>query len=348
MGIIEKAATQREELRVGDLVEVRSEAEILATLDEHGMLDSLPFMSEMLPLCGQRFRVDKLAHKACDTIDWTGLHRMTEAVHLADVRCDGSGHGGCQAGCLIYWKTSWLRKVDAQSPSRTAGASSPAPGEPSLPGEPSPSAGARLLAASRRENVAASGGREVFVCQATELMRAAPEVIPPYELRQYVDDVRSGNAGLPKVLRAVLVGVFNSYQRLSRRLLPAFLRIRGGARYPFVLGTLASTPLATLGLTRGDLVRVKTKDQIVATLDVKGRNRGLSFDVEMLKYCGRTARVHRRVDQIIDEKTGEMIRMKFPCIILEDMTCAGDFHRCCPRAVHAYWREAWLERLAPT
>jgi hypothetical protein len=340
MGIIEKTVTQQEELRVGDLVEVRSEAEILATLDEHGMLESLPFMSEMLPLCGQRFRVDKLAQKACDTIDWTGLHRMTDAVHLADVRCDGSGHGGCQAGCLIYWKTSWLRKVDAQSRS---------PEESPLPGEPSASARALLLAASRRENVAEPGGREpLFVCQATELMRAAPEVIPPYELRQYVDDVRSGNAGLPKVLRAVLVGVFNTYQRLSRRLLPAFLRIRGGSRYPFVLGRLSSTPHGTLGLSPGDLVRVRTKDEIVATLDASNRNRGLSFDVEMVKYCGRTARVHRRVDQIIDEKTGEMIRMKFPCIILEGMTCAGDFHRCCPRAVHSYWREVWLERVTPT
>ena len=212
--------------------------------------------------------------------------------------------------------------------------------------EPSLSAGARLLAAGRRENVAEPGGRELFVCQATELMRAAPEVIPPWELRQYVDDIRSGNAGLPKVLRAVLVGFFNAYQMLSRRF-PAFLRIRGGSRYPFVLGRLTSTPVATLGLLPGELVRVKTKDQIVATLDASNRNRGLSFDVEMLKYCGRTARVQRRVDQIIDERTGEMIRTKVPCIILQDVTCAADFHRCGPRAVYAYWREAWLERVEP-
>ena len=68
MGTIEETATRQEELRVGDLVEVRSEAEILATLDEHGMVESLPFMPEMLALCGRRFRVHKLAHKACDTI----------------------------------------------------------------------------------------------------------------------------------------------------------------------------------------------------------------------------------------------------------------------------------------
>jgi hypothetical protein len=36
------------DLKVGDVVEVRSAAEILATLDENGALDSMPFMPEML------------------------------------------------------------------------------------------------------------------------------------------------------------------------------------------------------------------------------------------------------------------------------------------------------------
>src|SRR5262245_42606183 len=86
------------DLRVGEVVEVRSESEILATLDERGELESLPFMPEMLQFCGRRFRVDKLAVKLCDTISSTGLYRMRNAVHLAGVRCDGKAHGGCQAG----------------------------------------------------------------------------------------------------------------------------------------------------------------------------------------------------------------------------------------------------------
>ncbi len=32
-----------------------------------------------------------------------------------------------------------------------------------------------------------------------------------------------------------------------------------------------------------------------------GYNRGLSFDPEMLPYCGTTRRVERRVDRIIDD-----------------------------------------------
>ena len=45
--------------RTGDLVEVRSKNEILATLDENGCLDGMPFMPEMVPYCGRQFEVDQ-------------------------------------------------------------------------------------------------------------------------------------------------------------------------------------------------------------------------------------------------------------------------------------------------
>jgi hypothetical protein len=46
----------------------------------------------------------------------------------------------------------------------------------------------------------------------------------------------------------------------------------------------------------------------------------------MARFCGRTAKVARRVDQIIDERTGRMIRMRNPCIVLEDVVCEGAFN----------------------
>src|SRR5712672_2056541 len=45
------------ELRRGDLVEIKSPAEILATLDAKGLCDGLPFMPEMAQFCGKRFTV---------------------------------------------------------------------------------------------------------------------------------------------------------------------------------------------------------------------------------------------------------------------------------------------------
>ena len=46
--------------RAGEFVEVRSAAEILATLDEDGCVDGMPFMPEMLQFCGRRLRVRRL------------------------------------------------------------------------------------------------------------------------------------------------------------------------------------------------------------------------------------------------------------------------------------------------
>jgi hypothetical protein len=45
-------------LRVGEIVEVRSEAEILATLDERAELESPPFMPEMLQFCRRPATMD--------------------------------------------------------------------------------------------------------------------------------------------------------------------------------------------------------------------------------------------------------------------------------------------------
>ncbi len=41
----------------------------------------------------------------------------------------------------------------------------------------------------------------------------------------------------------------------------------------------------------GSLAQVKSKQEILQTLNTRGRNRGMSFDVEMLPFCGRTFRV---------------------------------------------------------
>jgi hypothetical protein len=317
-------------LEVGELVEVRSEAEILATLDEHGELDGLPFMPEMLRLCGRRFTVDKLAIKLCDTINWNGMYRMEDAVHLAGARCDGQGHGGCQAGCLIYWKEAWLRRVDGDDPEPTV----PAPG-PHV-------TRATLAAAAHRPG---DDGAVRYACQATELLRAAPQWVPPWDPRQYVLDVRSGNAGALATLSSVAVGVFNEFQEASRRFLPPWLRVRGGRRWPFIEGRLRTTPREAIDLQPGELVRVKSKQEIVATLDVHNRNRGMTFDAEMLRYCGRQARVLRRVERIIDERTGRMLEFANPCIVLEEVTCTAAYHRMCPRAIYPYWREIWLERV---
>ena len=316
-------------LRVGDLVEVRSAEEILATLDERGELENLPFMPEMLKYCGQRLTVHKVAHKLCDNINYSGMHKMVSAVHLTASRCDGAAHGGCQTACLLFWKEAWLKRVG--------------PGEPS-----SPNAGRielSLLEINTRKEPGPDGEPR-YSCQATEVLRAAPAGLPARDLGQYVTDVKTGNVSALASLKAFLVVLFNRLQGVSKRVLPRRLWFRDGLPWGFVKGRVVGrTPTEILDLHPGEMVRIKTKEQIEQTLNGSRFNRGMSFDEEMARYCGRIARVQARVTQCLDEKSGRMLTMKNPCIMLEDVVCAGACNGSCPRQFIPFWREVWLERV---
>ncbi|HSK25566.1 MAG TPA: hypothetical protein VK894_01470 [Jiangellales bacterium] len=311
-------------LRRGDRVRVRPAAEILAGLDANGDLDGLPFMPEMLPLCGGEMVVQSRADKTCDTVNLLGCNRrMTGTVHLVGARCDGSAHGGCQAGCLLFVKEEWLERT---APAREPAHPVPAPAE--------------AVSALRRAAEPAPG---TYRCQATQLL-AATTPMPRGDLVQYIQDVRTGNAPARKAARTFAYAVLNHYQRWSKRL-PSALRVNDGDPLPRVRGRLDKTPRERLDLQPGELVEVRSREEIEATLDRSLRNRGLSFDVEMTRWCGRRARVLRRVERIVDEASGRMLELPNDCIVLEGVACEGDYHRLCPRQVYAYWREIWLRRV---
>ena len=61
-------------LRVGESVRVKRREDILATLDQDGMLDRLPFMPEMFQYCGRECTVFKRADKTCDTKRSASMH----------------------------------------------------------------------------------------------------------------------------------------------------------------------------------------------------------------------------------------------------------------------------------
>ncbi|MGP3936042.1 hypothetical protein [Nonomuraea sp. KM88] len=313
------------QVRAGDIVRVRGKEEILASLDENGRLGGLPFMPEMLAYAGQEMRVYKRADKTCDTIQQTGTRRrMQNTVHLVGARCDGSAHGGCQAGCLLFFREEWLEG-----------------------GPRAPEGGGAALETLEKDTVrgTAEDGEPLHRCQATELLNASEGGLGPYDWSQYVHDVRTRNERLLTVLRGLAVLAFNIFQRRTLRL-PRRLRIKGGEEWPFLRGTATgpTPPAGPLGLRPGDLVEVKSKEEIVKTLRPDNKNRGMVFDAEMLLYCGKRARVLRRVERIIDEPTGRMIKLK-DCLILENVICQAVYHRHCPRSIYPYWREVWLRKI---
>ena len=342
-----------DQFHAGDWAEVRSKEEILATLDKNGQLEGLPFMPQMFQYCGQRLRVFKRAHKTCDTVNDYKGRKMHAAVHLEGTRCDGQAYGGCEAGCLLFWKEAWLNRVAGPS-------SSPADAGPQPRSEAIAS-----TAGCREEDVwagtkAPDSGDDKnprYVCQATQVP-AATSPLAWWDVTQYVEDLTSGNIGLRRMARGFTYMGYNSVVnsglgvgRLLRWLYDAFQKVRGGIPYPRRTGKIpegSGTPAAALNLQPGEWVRVKSYQEILATLDTGSRNRGLYFDAEMVPYCGRTMRVLRRVNKIVDEKTGRIRQFKTPCIILEGSVCESRYSECrlfCPRSIYAYWREIWLERV---
>ena len=321
-------------LQPGELVRVRSASEIFATLDERGMLDGMPFMPEMLKYCGRTLPVTQRADATCAGDG--RMRMMPDTVHLRNIRCDGSSHDGCQAACLMYWKEAWLERAE------DAGEAKPRPldeGEQAFVDD-------TLMPATRVERE--GEGPDLYRCQVTEIPQAAP-LLRLRELDQYPRGLR--NWKLLKVVRALFVETINEILALWRTRLPERFWVARGERFPFVLGKLekGTTPKGEpLDLQPGDLVRIKSKREIEATLDKTNRNRGLFFDHEMSRFCGRTATVRSRVSRIIEERNGEMIEIKSDCLILDGVMCASDYHRFCTRSIYSYWREIWLEKVDPS
>jgi hypothetical protein len=295
-------------LRPGDLVRVKSIEEIRATLDENGRLDALPFMPEMEQFCGKQFRVHRRIDKINDMRHKTGLRRMRDAVTLTAVRCDGAAHGGCQAECQILWKDAWLEGLPATRPR-------PAANGGHWPAEPGPDAAG------------------VYVCQMTELWHASTPM-SAMDIRQDLRAWLSGNIAL----RGFLLGLFT-------RLFNAVQRARKGASYPFMENQRSGpTPASTLGLSPADRVAVLSREEVLSTL-VNGRNRGLWFDREMIRFCKQPGTVLKRVDRVIHEGTGKMVVMKTPCVVLKETIATGEFLRFCPQHEYIFWRENWLRPL---
>lgn len=324
---------------VGDWVEVKSAGEILATLDDRGTLDGMPFMPEMLACIGKRFRISKRATKTCDTIDKAGFRRVKETVLLDGARCSGMDHGGCQAGCMIFWKERWIKPAPAPSlsPGMTIETHGRGNGNGSLPRDPDHARlEARVRKAARVDDTLGTDGEPVYMCLITEMKRASLSMAW-WDLRHFVADVRSGNRRIAEVVRALLLGLFSWAQDK-----------RGGSCYPSMEGgPLKKTPNDDLRLQPGDLVKVRPPQEIVNTLDANCRTRGLRFDVGMFRYCEGEYRVAIRAQRLIDQRTGKMLHMtdQSPCILLDGATCHGDFMKLCPRSEYVFWREAWLQRV---
>jgi hypothetical protein len=131
------------------------------------------------------------------------------------------------------------------------------------------------------------------------------------------------------------------FKKRTNDLFNWFARLTNGQARPLVQPTSA----AAVGLQAGDLVRVRSEEEIRATLNHWRQFKGLTFMPEMAPYCGTKQRVHKRMERFVDERD---LRVK-KCsgiILLEELYCEGtaDFGPC-DRSCFCFWREEWLEKV---
>jgi hypothetical protein len=202
-------------------------------------------------------------------------------------------------------------------------------------------------------------GQARYSCQATELLQYTSP-LKWWDARQYVEAYTSGNRTLPEVCRGLFylfyyyatLAFSDRWGRPARWLYNRVQTATGGIPFPRLKGKSPvgqPTPRRDLDLRPGDLVRVRSYDDILATLDTRLSNRGLWFDAELVPFCGKVFRVSARVDRFIDEKSGKMRTMKTPAVMLQGVTCGALYsgqRMFCPRGINLWWREIWLERVS--
>jgi len=267
---------------------------------------------------------------------------VDRTVHL-DTRCDGSAHDGCQAGCLLYWKEEWLKPLSENAKEDILASNS----------------GCTESDLWNHTKVSdPNGGTPTYVCQTTQIPLATKN-LEWWDVRQYFEDFWSGNVGLGRIFGGL---IYSMYYQLSeagigvgRPMRWLYNKLRflwGGSIWPRKPGLIPRgepTPTVTLNLRPGEMVRVKSHEEILRTVNTDNLNRGMHWDAELVPYCGKTYQVRDSVTRIIHERTGKMQEMKSPCIILDSVVCQARYSACrmfCPKAMYPYWREIWLERVA--
>jgi hypothetical protein len=296
--------------RTGQTVWVRGLKDILKTLDSDGKLDGLPFMPEMLGFCGRSFRVSCLPNRTC--VEGAGICEFDDVVFLDGLRCDGSAHDGCQRKCLLFWREAWLSD---RPPTESAHDSADTVAEIEV-----------KLKTTQGEH---------YFCQSTELARASTACL---------EENRSFGERLGDDLRDLQVGNISSME-FSRHIVETISNrvkhLAGAETDHAVVGSLQKTETISLDLQPGDLVEIKSRKEIEATLDVSGKNKGLLFSPPMLQYCGKRYRVANRLQKMILEETGRMIQLK-DTVVLDGVTCQAWG---CQRSNLQFWREIWLKRV---
>src|SRR5262245_27755825 len=95
----------------------------------------------------------------------------------------------------------------------------------------------------------------------------------------------------------------------------------------------------------GDWVEVRSKEEILGSLDKTGRLEGLPFMPQMFQYCGKRFQVLKRAHKTCDTVNGTGGRRLSSAVHL-DLRCDGRSYGGCQVACLIFWKERWLKPVA--
>src|ERR1700693_6307128 len=92
----------------------------------------------------------------------------------------------------------------------------------------------------------------------------------------------------------------------------------------------------------GDWVEVRSKDEILRTLDKNGRLDEMPFMPQMFQYCGKQFKVLKRAHKTCDP-IYSIAGRSLPNAVHLSLRCDGSAHGGCNTACLLFWKEAWLK-----
>jgi hypothetical protein len=105
----------------------------------------------------------------------------------------------------------------------------------------------------------------------------------------------------------------------------------------------------TIGIRAGDVVEVRSKEEILSTLGEEGALDGLPFMPEMASFCGRRFRVTARTEKTcVEDGPGSYPVREFlnnDVVFLNGLRCSGAAHDGCGRLCLLFWKEAWIRKV---
>jgi hypothetical protein len=101
----------------------------------------------------------------------------------------------------------------------------------------------------------------------------------------------------------------------------------------------------------GEIVRVKSKNEIYKILDADGKYQRCTFMEGMYDCCGKTYTIMQEIDYFYEGGLKKMCRGK-NLYVLEGITCDGKKGflplEVCNLNCYYFWHGAWLEKIAET